>query len=131
MSSRARGIRARDRQWIPLEEAWTDLRERYPKISFNDFLWIMLELGLTFYRTLPFSTQAKLWKPDKTFPQQQRLRVEVEQRAQKLAESSKMDAFIVFRVPAEKKRLLRSRAENAKMDVSKFIRSRILEEKED
>jgi len=107
-----------------------DIRERHPKLSFNDFLWSLLELGLIFYQTLPFSTRAKLWQPNQTFTQQQSFRQEVERRAEKLVDSSRMNAFIVFRVSAEKKRLLRSRAEDRKMDVSKFIRSRVLEEED-
>jgi len=91
----------------------------------------LLELGVLLYARLPANMRVKLWQRDQTFAQQQRFRVKVEQRAQKLADSSKMNAFIVFRVPAEKKCLLRSRAEDAKMDVSKFIRSRVLEEKQD
>ena len=91
----------------------------------------LLELGVVLYHKLPEGMHGRMWGPRQTYTQQQRLRVKVEERAQKLAESSKMNAFIVFRVPSEKKRLLRSRAEDRKMDVSKFIRSRVLEEKED
>jgi len=91
----------------------------------------LLELGMVLYHKLPGSMRERIWRPTPKFIQQQRFRVKVEERAEKLAKSSKMNAFIVFRVPAEKKRLLRSRAEDAKMDVSKFIRSRVLEEKED
>ena len=91
----------------------------------------LLELGVLLYERLPANMRARLWQRNQTFPQQQRFRFEVEQRAQKIAESSKMNAFVVFRVPVEKKHLLRSRAQDAKMDVSKFIRSRVLEEKED
>jgi len=85
----------------------------------------LLDLGVLLYQKLPANMRAKLWQRNQTFSQQQRFRVKVEQRAEKLAESSKMNTFIVFRVPAEKKRLLRSRAEDAKLDVSKFIRSRV------
>jgi len=97
----------------------------------NDAIVKLLELGVVLYSKLPGSMRERIWRPPPKFTQQQRFRVKVEQRAEKLAESSKMNAFIVFRVPSEKKRLLRSRAENAKMNVSKFIRSRVLEEKED
>jgi len=91
----------------------------------------LLELGMVLYNKLPGSMRERVWRPMPKFTQQQRFRVEVEQRAEKLAENSRMNAFIVFRVPVDKKRLLRSRAEDAKMNVSKFIRSRVLEEKED
>ena len=91
----------------------------------------LLDLGVLLYQKLPANMRVKLWQRNQTFAQQQKLRVRVEQRAEKLAETSKMNAFIVFRVPSEKKRLLRSRAEDAKLDISKFIRSRVLEEKEE
>jgi len=97
----------------------------------NDAIVKLLELGVLFYRRLPGSMRERIWCPMPKFAQQQKFRVKVEQRAEKLAESSKMNAFVVFRIPSEKKRLLRSRAEDAKMNVSKFIRSRVLEEKED
>jgi len=97
----------------------------------NDAIVKLLELGVVLYEKLPGNMRERVWHPMPKFTQQQRLRVRLEERAEKLAESSRMNAFIVFRVPAEKKRLLRSKAEHAKLDVSKFIRSRVLEEKED
>jgi len=96
----------------------------------NDAIVKLLELGVLLYQKLSASMREKVWHPMPKFAQQQRFRVKVEERAEKLAESSKMDTFVVFRVPAEKKRLLRSRAEGAKLDVSKFIRSRVLEEED-
>jgi len=89
----------------------------------------LLELGVVLYSKLPGSMRERIWRPMPKFAQQQRFRVKVEERAEKLAESSRMNAFVVFRVPSEKKRLLRSRAEGAKLDISKFIRSKVLEEK--
>jgi len=91
----------------------------------------LLELGVILYGKLPGNMREGIWRPMPKFTQQQRLRVKIEERAQKLAESSKMDAFVAFRVPAEKKRLLRSKAEGAKVSTSQFIRSRVLEEKKD
>ena len=97
----------------------------------NDAIVKLLELGMVLYSKLSGSMREKIWHPMPKFAQQQKFRVKVEERAQKLAESSKMNSWIVFRISSEKKRLLRSRAEEAKLDVSKFIRSRVLEEKED
>jgi len=89
----------------------------------------LLELGVILYGKLPGSMRERIWRPMLKFPQRQRLRIKIEERAQKLTESSKMNAFVVFRVPAEKKRLLRSKAEDAKVSTSQFIRSRVLEER--
>ena len=91
----------------------------------------LLELGLVFYQQLPASMRGKLWQRNQTFTQQQSFRVKIQRRAEKLIEHSKLDSFIIFRASAEKKRLLQSRAEDAKVSVSQFIRSKVLEEKED
>jgi len=123
---RKRGVDLPDKT----DEAVKDIAES-ADASENKVIVTLVDLGLILYGKLPGSMREKIWRPPPKFTQQQRLRVKLEQRAEKLAESSKMDTFVVFRVPAEKKRLLRSRAEDAKLDVSKFIRSRILEEKED
>jgi len=89
----------------------------------------LLELGMILYEKLPGSMRERIWRPMPKFTQQQSFRREVERRAEKLVDSSRMNAFIVFRVPSEKKRLLRSRAQDTKVSVSKFIRSKVLEEK--
>ena len=113
-----------------LDASITDIAES-ADVSKNKAIVALIDLGFILYERLPGNMREKIWRPPPKFTQQQRLRVRLEQRAEKLAESSKMNAWVVFRVPAEKKRLLRSRAEDAKMNVSKFIRSRVLEEKED
>jgi len=123
---RKRGVDLPDKT----DEAVKDIAES-ADASENKVIVTLVDLGLILYGKLPGSMREKIWRPPPKFTQQQRLRVKLEQRAEKLAESSKMDTFVVFRVPAEKKRLLRSRAQNAKLDVSKLIRSRVLEEKED
>jgi len=112
------------------DEAVRDIAESVDA-SENKVIVTLVDLGLILYEKLPASMRERIWRLPPKFTQQQRLRVRLEQRAENLAESSKMNAWVVFRVPAEKKRLLRSRAEDAKMNVSKFIRSRVLEEKED
>jgi len=112
------------------DEAVKDIAESV-EASENKVIVSLVDLGLILYERLPESMRERIWRPPPKFVQQQRFRVKLEQRAEKLAESSKMDSWVGFRVPAEKKRLLRSRAEHAKLDVSKFIRSRVLEEKED
>jgi len=112
------------------DEAVKDIAESVDE-SENKVIVSLVDLGLILYERLPESMREKIWHPPPKFTQQQRFRAKLEQRAEKLAESSKMNAFVVFRVPSEKKRLLQSRAEDAKLDVSKFIRSRVLEEKED
>ena len=91
----------------------------------------LLELGLVFYQQLPASMRGKLWQRNQTFTQQQSFRVKIQRRAEKLIEHSKLDSFIIFRASVEKKRLLQSRAEDAKVSVSQFIRSKVLEEEQD
>jgi len=126
MKTRARGVRMPEELAEEIHEIASGA-DRHD----NDAIVKLLELGVVLYEKLPGNMRERVWHPMPKFTQQQRLRVRLEERAEKLAESSRMNAFIVFRVPAEKKRLLRSRAQNAKLDVSKFIRSRVLEEKED
>mgnify|MGYP001083202590 FL=1 len=91
----------------------------------------LLELGLVFYQQLPASMRGKLWQRNQTFSQQQSFRGKIQLRAERLIENSKLDSFIIFRASAEKKRLLQLRAEHAKVSVSQFIRSKLLEEEQD
>ena len=100
-------------------------------VSDNKTIVTLLNLGLTFYHKLPTAPRGKVWRPDQTFAQQQSLRGELKERAEELVTGSRLDSFVIFRASAEKKRLLQSKAQDAKLDVSKFIRSRVLEEKED
>jgi len=91
----------------------------------------LLELGVTFYHKLPGNMCERIWRPTQKFTQQQRFRQEAEWRAERLIEHSKLNSFIVFRAPEEKKQLLQRKAREEKVTVSNFIRSRVLEEKED
>ena len=80
MSSRARGIRGHDSQWLPIEEAWHDLAERYPKLSLNDFLWILLDLGRWTWSRLPDGMRQQMLAPHKVFTKRQRQRMRMQAR---------------------------------------------------
>ena len=78
-----------------VDEAIRDIAESVEGASENKVIVALLDLGLILYQKLPANMRTGLWKRNQTFAQQQRLRLKVEQRAQKLADSSRMNAFIV------------------------------------
>jgi len=126
MSSRARGIRGHDSQWLPIEEAWHDLAERYPKLSLNDFLWILLDLGRWTWSRLPDGMRQQMLAPHKVFTKRQRQRMRMQARIGRVvSDELRIDDILYLGLPAPVKDSIRRESATRKMRMSPYIREKL------
>lgn len=126
MSSRARGIRGRSLQWIPIEDAWGDLAGRYPRLSLNDFLWILLDLGSWAWSRLPDGMRQQMLAPHKVFTKREKQRMKIQTRLERLTSHElRIDDMLSLGLPAVVKASIRRESAMRKMRMSPYIRQKL------
>jgi hypothetical protein len=126
MSSRARGIRGRDQQWLPVEEAWQELADQYPRLSLNDFLWILLDLGRWAWSRLPDGMRQQMLAPHKVFTKRQKQQMRIQSRLDRIAsEELRIDDKLSLGLPALVKATIRRDSTMRKMRMSPYVRERL------
>lgn len=126
MSSRSRGIRGRDREWTPLEETWQELKDQYPKLSMNDFLWILLDLGKWAWSKLPDGMRLQMLVPHKVFTKRQKQRMRIQARLEQFASHDlRIDDKLSLGLPAPIKASIRRESAMRKMRMSPYVREKL------
>ena len=125
MRSTARGLRLSDNVWIDLDEIYWPLQEKYRRLSFNDFLAILLDLGRWAWLKLPAGTHQQLLNPHKVFTRREKQRMRIQNRLKSNAESLKIDSKLSLGLPTLTKEAIRREASMRKMRMSPYVRSKL------
>jgi hypothetical protein len=126
LNSRARGIRGRDQQWQPIEETYRELVERYKKLSLNDFIWILLELGGWAWAKLPPGMHHQMLSPHMVLTKRQKQRMRIQARVAQLASRGfGIDDEVYVGLPALTKASIRREAALRKMRMSPLLREKL------
>lgn len=125
MRSTARGVRIREDRWAVLEDLHQAHREEYPRLSMNDFLNLLLEVGAWAWTRLPAGSQKMMLHPHKHFTRRQKERLKVQDALGKLTRDSRIDNKVSLGLPTLNKEAIRAEAARHKMKMSPYIRERL------
>ena len=124
MRSTAKGLRLSDNEWMELEEIYRPLREKYRKLSFNDFIAIVVKLGNWAWLKLPTNMHQQLLNPHKVFTRREKIQMKIRSRLES-AENFKIDSKLTLGLPFLTKEAIRREASVRKMRMSPYIRSKL------
>lgn len=100
--------------------------KRYPKLSLNDFLWILINLGEWTWNSLPAGMRQQMLVPHKLFTKREKQRMRVQQRVERLASHEfRIDERISLGLPAIAKSSIRRESAVHKMGMSPYIREKL------
>jgi len=125
MKSTARGIRLLDDKWSKLDEIYRPLQEKYRRLSFNDFIGILVDLGRWAWLKLPTGTHQQLLNPHKVFTRREKQRMRIQKRLKNDAENLKIDSKLSLGLPTLTKEAIRREASMRKMRMSPYVRSKL------
>ena len=125
MRSTARGLRLFDSKWIELEEIYRPLQEKYRRLSLNDFLVILVDLGRWAWLKLPTSMHQQLLNPHRVFTRREKQRMRIRNRLENNAEDLRIDSSLSLGLPTLVKEAIRTEASLRKMRMSPYVRSKL------
>lgn len=108
-----------------LEELHKTHRDKYRKLSLNDFLAILINLGEWTWLKLPAGMQYQLLNPHKVFTRREKNRLLIQKRLEKIAENVKIDSVLWLGLPTPVKDRIRTEAALHKMRMSPYVREKL------